>query len=517
MDDAAALANIVESGAVTLKFGTLVNALHAGWIPSNVSGWGSCFGQPFSNPSGIVVANTAISTGGFNWSVPCTPGAAKYYLTLEFVVNQNPVKTYSEFFAISREPQRPQYVGLSIKSARAATIVWQPGYDNGAAIQGYTIELRQWHTSSKSEQHTRGNFTYTGWTATVLQKNDVFPVFELSDLVPFTNYSVRLGGVNLVGPGAWSELLHFQTQPDTPAVSRGLDTVLIRSNDVNMTWVTPYHNGDLIDRFVLNLHQADDSRILQSHEVSIVKCRDPNLGNATVVRVCPLDGQKGFQDCSGVLAPESGSMGNCAQDGWLYHGETCNLQCNAGFQISGLQPTCAYGKLTSTATCIPAVNVVVEVVEVVYYCNYTADDTNTANINEEACYAIDEKACADINLTAPACAATGVCTFVPDLDNTPQDEESCVPTDVAACEGVVLDGNNETCLSAGECVYTWFVPKVNATCEVTNSSAPGAASVDCVTGVNFTLGDTPEAAAQCTAAGGGWSELHIFSGDSSCS
>ena len=34
----------------------------------------------------------------------------------------------------------------------------------------------------------------------------------MEGLEPFTNYSVRLGGVNAVGPGAWSELMHFRTE-----------------------------------------------------------------------------------------------------------------------------------------------------------------------------------------------------------------------------------------------------------------------------------------------------------------
>jgi hypothetical protein len=48
------LDNIAESGIVTLQFDTLVNALQAGWIPSNISGWGNCFGRPFSHASGTL-------------------------------------------------------------------------------------------------------------------------------------------------------------------------------------------------------------------------------------------------------------------------------------------------------------------------------------------------------------------------------------------------------------------------------------------------------------------------------
>jgi hypothetical protein len=97
---------------ITIRFDTLVDAVNVGWLPSNVSGWGSCFGQPFSLKSGTVATNTDVSQGGLNWGVPCTPGADKYYLTVEFLVGQNPVLAYSEYFAVSREPQRPRYAAL---------------------------------------------------------------------------------------------------------------------------------------------------------------------------------------------------------------------------------------------------------------------------------------------------------------------------------------------------------------------------------------------------------------------
>lgn len=499
---AAALASIVDGSTLTMRFATLINAQQAGWVPSNVSGWGNCFGQAFADSSGVVVAGAPVTTGVYNWSVPCSPGAAKYYLTLEFSVSDNPVTVYSEFFAISREPQRPRNLVLSAIQARTATVVWLPGYDNGAEIVGYRIELREWQTSSKIDQHTTGNFTFTSWSSATLDKSGTDPNFKLKDLIPFTNYSVRLSAINAIGRGMWSDLLQFRTNPDVPDSATQLTPSVIRSNDINMTWVTPFHNGDLVNHYIVNL-QTTAGDVLQSHKVSVVKCRDPNAENATIRRICPLADQKGYQDCSGLQAPDHGTMGTCSSDGWLRHGSSCFLRCLPGFDLSGKQPECSYGALSVSIRCTLKVSGTggAQDTQATPLCTHTADAPETAAVNEEACSATDAAACSSVALSRVACvtAAAGKCTYTPDNVNTTINEESCVAIADESCRGSALDGNSTTCTGVGDCTYMVAAAAnganasglVNGTCIATAADACAAV----ILGVNATTCTT---AGQCT-------------------
>ena len=349
---AAPLADIVDGGVVTARFDSDFDVVAAGWVPSNVSGWGVCYGQPFSESSGIVVQDTPANSGEYYWNVPCAPGAQQYYVTFEFSVASNSATEPSEFFAISREPQSPKDVETSPVLARTATLVWVPGYHNGAVIESYVVELRRWETTSKREQHTAGNFNFTGWNAETILIESAVSEFELADLVPYTNYTVRLSAVNVVGPGAWSELVNFRTEPDVPDSSRALSSAVINSNDINMTWRAPYHNGDLVTSFRLDL-KLREGNLIDSHLVSMVKCRDPNAPNLTAVRICPRLDEKGYMDCFGVSAPANGNMGTCPRDQWLRHGEACYLRCRPNYRAVGRQPSCSYGELSSSVTCVP--------------------------------------------------------------------------------------------------------------------------------------------------------------------
>lgn len=159
---------------------------------------------------GVVLQDYAANVGSYLWNVPCAPGAQQYYVTFEYSVASNPATEPSEFFAISREPQSPKDVGTDPVLGRSATLVWIPGYRNGAVIESYVVELRRWETSSRREQHTTGNFTFTGWQSELLYVQGAVSQYVLADLTPYTKYTVRLGAVNVVGPGAWSELVDFR-------------------------------------------------------------------------------------------------------------------------------------------------------------------------------------------------------------------------------------------------------------------------------------------------------------------
>eukprot|EP01047_Picozoa_sp_COSAG01_P040080 COSAG01_NODE_3351_length_6223_cov_4.553622_1_plen_1854_part_01 len=55
--------------------------------------------------------------------------------------------------------------------------------------------------------------------------------------------------------------------------------------------------------------------------------------------------------CSGISAPAGGQLGTCSRDGLLAHGQNCSLECNAGFTLSGTQPSCHAGNLTAAVVC----------------------------------------------------------------------------------------------------------------------------------------------------------------------
>jgi hypothetical protein len=142
-------ASIAENGALSISFNTTVDAVAAGWTPSDTSGWGVCMGKPFSLPSGVVIENLDADAGAFSWDVPCAPGAAGYYLTLEFVISHNKIKISSDQFAISREPDNPKDVNAVEVAARKISASWVPGYDNGEEIREYTVEILRWTSLSR--------------------------------------------------------------------------------------------------------------------------------------------------------------------------------------------------------------------------------------------------------------------------------------------------------------------------------------------------------------------------------
>ena len=445
---ATSLASVVEGGVVTLRFDSAFDVVASGWVPSNVSGWGVCYGQPFSESSGVIVRDTPADAGELPWTVPCTPGAIQYYLTFEYTVSQNAVAEPSEFFAISREPQRPLNLEAEPVLARTARLGWLPGYNNGAAIEGYVVELRKWVTTSRTEQHTKGNFNHTHWNAELLSVSGAVSEYLLEDLAPYTNYSVRLGAINVVGAGAWSEIVNFRTEPDVPDASKSLAPALINSNDVNITWRSPYHNGDLVHSFRLDLRRTQTGdTLLQSHVVTIVKCRDPNAPNATARRICPLADQKGYMDCFGVSAPANGNMGTCPRDQWLLHGEACYLRCSPGYRAVGRQPSCSFGELDRSITCVADLSDQTAASDDDSQAaeNGTAASNTSAPVEEVVTVVVDENmAAADLQLTGDSDGCPGRT-----VHQTPPGEcpyRDCAPGEVRDCDGI--------CLSAAACTHT---------------------------------------------------------------
>ena len=64
------------------------------------------------------------------------------------------------------------------------------------------------------------------------------------------------------------------------------------------------------------------------------------------------------QDCTvaagtAVTFPSGGHRGSCAWDGFLAHGASCEVACDAGHTLSGTQPSCLGGQLTYGITCTP--------------------------------------------------------------------------------------------------------------------------------------------------------------------
>jgi hypothetical protein len=60
--------------------------------------------------------------------------------------------------------------------------------------------------------------------------------------------------------------------------------------------------------------------------------------------------------CEGSTAvprPTNGAMGSCNWDGYLEHGQTCNVICQDGYALSGEQPSCTGGVLTFSVICTP--------------------------------------------------------------------------------------------------------------------------------------------------------------------
>eukprot|EP01043_Picozoa_sp_COSAG02_P055504 COSAG02_NODE_6443_length_3565_cov_9.490626_1_plen_852_part_10 len=60
--------------------------------------------------------------------------------------------------------------------------------------------------------------------------------------------------------------------------------------------------------------------------------------------------------CEGTHAiprPTDGAMGSCRWDGYLEHGQSCNVICQDGYSLSGQQPSCSGGVLTFSVVCTP--------------------------------------------------------------------------------------------------------------------------------------------------------------------
>jgi hypothetical protein len=133
-----------------------------------------------------------------------------------------------------------------------------------------------------------------GLTVCVFCCRKVWMPFEMFDLLPKQNYSIRVAGINAAGTGPWSMYTDFTTLADVPDLPGLLDPATIGSDTVNFTWLIPQNNGDEIVQF--NTILILNSSILQQHDVTIVKCRDPNKVNDTAVRICPLADRGGDSD-----------------------------------------------------------------------------------------------------------------------------------------------------------------------------------------------------------------------------
>jgi hypothetical protein len=63
-------------------------------------------------------------------------------------------------------------------------------------------------------------------------------------------------------------------------------------------------------------------------------------------------------NCTLLNLPSNTSYGSCSSDGSMMHGSSCNLACMDGYTLSGGQPTCAAGVVTTTVLCIPDIDCV---------------------------------------------------------------------------------------------------------------------------------------------------------------
>ena len=56
-------------------------------------------------------------------------------------------------------------------------------------------------------------------------------------------------------------------------------------------------------------------------------------------------------NCAGIQAPDNGGMGDCNADGSLAHNAQCTLECDTGYTAVGEQPLCWAGEVLSTLVC----------------------------------------------------------------------------------------------------------------------------------------------------------------------
>ena len=63
-----------------------------------------------------------------------------------------------------------------------------------------------------------------------------------------------------------------------------------------------------------------------------------------------------YSDCTGLRAPANGALGDCQSD--MLHGISCSFQCNVGYTLSGVQPSCDDGTVTESVVCLEDINCV---------------------------------------------------------------------------------------------------------------------------------------------------------------
>eukprot|EP01046_Picozoa_sp_COSAG06_P053027 COSAG06_NODE_9067_length_1995_cov_4.928270_1_plen_652_part_10 len=63
-----------------------------------------------------------------------------------------------------------------------------------------------------------------------------------------------------------------------------------------------------------------------------------------------------YSDCTGLSAPANGALGGCQSD--MLHGASCSFQCNVGYTLSGVQPSCDDGTVTESVVCLEDINCV---------------------------------------------------------------------------------------------------------------------------------------------------------------
>ena len=93
-------------------------------------------------------------------------------------------------------------------------------------------------------------------------------------------------------------------------------------------------------------------------------------------------------------------------------------------------------------------------------------------------------------------------------------EETCSATDTPACTGVSLDGTENTCTSAGDCVYTELVIEVAEACSATALDV--CSSVDLSGDYMFGLADMTGQEESCAAMARDACATADISSDNAC-
>lgn len=99
-------------------------------------------------------------------------------------------------------PDVPHKLKIMEKSSQNAIVSWQTSFEDNASIINYILEYREVDKINQS------------WNKVIVNKDN--HKFSLNNLIPYSNYTIKIRAVNNVGQSESSDEVYFQTDQEVP-------------------------------------------------------------------------------------------------------------------------------------------------------------------------------------------------------------------------------------------------------------------------------------------------------------